>query len=99
MFHVVFLQQVFDISFLMNENTLLHWFYLQSKKVAQLTIHTHLEFVDHELREICNHNRISRTKNNIVNIYLYQHEVLLVCSTEESRIHHATFETRVDEKG
>jgi hypothetical protein len=52
------------------ERVIFQLFDLKTKKVFEFSHHTHLKPIDHDLGKLITKGFISRTKNDIINIYL-----------------------------
>jgi hypothetical protein len=66
---------------------------LKSKKELQLSHHRHLESFGHNPTKLINQNMISRTKYNVIDIYLAYKLINALFTSEESRIGFANFKS------
>jgi hypothetical protein len=71
---------------LINEGAFFELLDLKSKEKLQLSHHGHLEPLGHDPTKIFTPFLISRTKYNIIDIYLAHKNVILNFTSEESRI-------------
>jgi hypothetical protein len=84
---------VFDVLGLTNECAILELFDLKSKEEGQLAHHRHLESLFHNSTKLPAPRLVSRTKYNVIDIYLAHKNIFINLASKESRIGFAYFKT------
>jgi hypothetical protein len=68
--HAKLLEYVTSILRLANEGLILDLFDLKSKKKCENPHHEHFKHIDHDFAKLITKKFVSRTKDNVINIYL-----------------------------
>jgi hypothetical protein len=84
--HVKLFQHIFGILGLTNKGSFLELLDLKAKKECQLSHHGHLESLRHDPTKILAPRLISRTKYNVIDIYLAHKNFFVNFASEKSRI-------------
>ena len=69
-----------------NESLFLDMLDLKSKKEFENPHHGHFKHISHDLAKLITKGFVSRTKDNIINIYLAYKQIFTHFSSEESRV-------------
>jgi hypothetical protein len=81
-----------------DEGAFLELLHLKSKEVVQLTHHQHLELLHHHPAKLLIGLLISRTKYNVIDIYLAYKKITIASLSKESRISFPNLESIRNEK-
>jgi hypothetical protein len=96
--HVKLLEHIVGVLGLTYECTILELLDLKTEKELQLAHHRHLKSFGHDPTKLINPNLISRSKYDIINIYLTYKQIIALFTSEESRIDFAYFKAFLNEK-
>jgi hypothetical protein len=80
------LEQVLSVLCLGYEGSFLELLHLKSKEVVQLADHSHLKLLHHHPAKLLTRLLISRTKYNVIDIYLAYKTITIASLSKESRI-------------
>jgi hypothetical protein len=78
------LEKILSVLRLRDEGSLLELLHLKSKEVVQLAHHRHLELLHHYPAKLLIRLLISRTKYNVIDIYLANKEITITSLCEKS---------------
>jgi hypothetical protein len=92
------LEQVLSVLCLGDEGSFLELLYLKSKEVVQLAHHGHFELLHHHPAKLLTGLLISRTKYNVIDIYLAYKKITITSLSKESRISFPNLESIRNEK-
>jgi hypothetical protein len=84
--HVKHLEYVTSILYLANESSFFSLLDLKSKKECEDSHHGYFKPIDHDFAKLFTKGFVSRTKDNIINVYLTYKQIFSHFSSEESRI-------------
>jgi hypothetical protein len=84
--HAKLLEYVMCVLYLTNESPFFYLLDLKSKKECENSHHGHFKFISHNFAKLITKGFFSRTKDNIINIYLAYKQIFSHFSSEESRI-------------
>jgi hypothetical protein len=96
--HAKLLEYIICVLYLANESLFLNLLDLKSKKEYENLHHGYLKPIDHDLVKLITKRFISRTKDNIINVYLSYKQIFTHFSSEESRIRLTNPKTIFNEK-
>jgi hypothetical protein len=84
--HAKLLEYIMCVLCLANKNTFLDLLDLKSKKECENPHHRYFKPISHDLAKLITKGFVSRTKDNIINVYLAYKQIFTHFSSEESRI-------------
>jgi hypothetical protein len=89
--HVKLLEHIIGVLGLTYEHAILELLDLNTEKELQLTHHRHLKSFGHDPTKLINPRLISRSKYDVINIYLTYKQIIALFTSEESMIGFAYF--------
>jgi hypothetical protein len=95
-FHTKLLENVTSILRLANESPIFDMLDLKSKEECENTHHGPLKPIGHDFAKLITKGFVSRTKNNVINIYLAYKQIFVHPSSEECRIILTNLETIIN---
>ena len=76
------LEKILSVLHLGDESVILELLHLESKKVSQLAHHGHLEHLHHHPAKLLTRLLVSRTKYNVIDIYLAYKKITITSLCE-----------------
>jgi hypothetical protein len=93
-----FLEKILSVFHLGDEGAFLELLHLKANEVVQIAHHRHLELLDHYLAEFLTRLLVSRTKYNVIDIYLANKKITITNLCEKSRISFPNLESISNKK-
>jgi hypothetical protein len=92
------LKKILSVLRLGDEGAILELLHLESKEVGQLAHHRHLELLHHHPAKPLTRLLVSRTKYNVIDIYLANKQITITSLCEKSGINFPNLETISNKK-